>query len=633
VALAIGVLGTAATLLQPYVVGRVVGRIVSHHAMLGPFLLLVGLLAAEGVLATAQVYLLGRAGNSVVLDVRGSLTRRLLRAPIATHLERQRGDVFATMVGDTSLMGNMLAQSFATLVVSVLTVIGAIAFMAYINLLLTGVIFVCVVCGAAASVVLAHRLRRATRQSRNRVGEFGSALQRALSAVRTVKISRAEAYEERRIGAYALKSFKASMHATRLTALMASVMNVGIQASFVVVFTVGAFLLADGTLTTANFSAYLLYLLYLIAPLTSLATGVAQFQQGAASALRVTGLLDSIGAEGDAAQDRPATSREQAAGRAGPVAAGAAGPVAARPAGTASGALPASLLRFSDVTFGYLPGRPVLHGLSFDIPHRGLTAIVGPSGAGKSTVFSLIERFWDVNSGAITLDGTDIRTMPLSELRCRIGYVEQDAPAMGGSLRENLLYACPDASQAELDEVIDLASLRGWVTGLPEGLNTQLGEGGAAISGGERQRIAIARMMLARPDLLLLDEATSQLDAESSAVLHAAVARIAVRCAVITIAHQAGPAAAADRVLVLERGTLRAQGTHDVLLATDELYRRFVHARSFQLAAAGFDAAPGPGRAEGQPWRAAMTVTDPQYAGRRSSGMTEDAASQNGNPD
>lgn len=545
-----GLASTAATLLQPYVIGQVVNRIVGHQSMLHPFGLLVGLFVAEGVLGAAQVYLLGRAGNSAVLAIRRTLVSRLLRAPLAAHLARQRGDTFSTLVADTSLMGSMMTQSLATLTVNFLMVAGSIAFMAYLDLLLTATIVACVLASGTATLLISRRLRQATRQSRDRVGEFGAALQRALGAIKTVKISRAEAREETRIGDLARLSYDTAMRATRLSAFMVSAMSIGVQASFAAVFTVGAFRLADHALSTAMFAAYLLYLLYLIAPLMNLLNGVAQFQQSAASATRVTSLMDGVGTERD----------------------GAATPAAPRPAGDVTA--PAPLLRFRDVTFGYRPQTPVLHKLSFEIPGRGLTAIVGPSGAGKSTVFSLIERFWDADSGTIELDGTDLSLMPLAGLRARIGYVEQETPVLDGTLRDNLRYACPDADQADLDEVIDLASLRDWVDRLPQGLDTQMGEMGAAVSGGERQRIAIARTLLTKPDLLLLDEATSQLDAEASAALNRTVARISQRCAVLAIAHQLGTATMADRILVLDHGRLRAEGTHDSLLVSDELYAR-----------------------------------------------------------
>jgi len=576
IAVVLGTLGAAATLVQPVVIGRVVGRVIRHQSITMPFLLLAGLLVAEGVLAAAQVYALGRVGNRAALDLRRDMVRRLLRAPLAIHIAHQRGDLFSTAVADTSLMGSMFAQSLATLAVSCLMILGAIGFMAYLDLVLTGVIVGCVLVSGVVTFVLSRRLRAATGRTRDQVGEFGAALQRALGAIRTVKISLAETREEQRIGTFADRSFRASMDAAKLAALMVSAMSVGIQASFAAVFTVGAFRLVDGALTTATFAAYLLYLLYLITPLMNFLMGLAQFQQGAASAMRITAVTDSLVSEDElapggydaAAVEVPREDQD------------------------------APLLRFSDVSFGYLPAVPVLRDLSFELPRRGLTAIVGPSGSGKSTIFALIERFWPLGAGRIQLDGSDIAMLPLHELRGRIGYVEQDTPVLNGTLRENLLYASPDATGDDLDLAIDLANLRDWVNRLEKGLDTSVGEAGSAVSGGERQRIAIARMLLREPDLLLLDEATSQLDAEAAEALRGAVARIAQRCAVVVIAHQITTAAWADHILVVEHGRIRARGTHEFLLATDDLYRQMAGA---PFPAPGSDEAPRIGEAQAHP--------------------------------
>lgn len=555
-AVVLGMMSTAASLLQPYLTGKVVGRIVGHHAVLGPFLLLAGVFLAEGVLGASQVYLLGRTGNLVVLDLRRSLVSRLLRAPLAAHQAHRRGDLFATVVADTSIMGSTLAQSLAVLISSAVMVVGSLAFMAYLDLLLTGVIVGCVCVAGFLTMLVTRRLREATRHNRDRVGQFGSALQRAVSDVRTVKVSRAEQREEDRIGGFAQRSFAAAMRATRLNALLTPTMGLGVQASFMAVFTVGAYRLSDGSLTTATFSAYLLYLLYLIAPLINFFTGFAQLQQSAASAGRVSSVIDGIGAEDDPADpaDPPAASPA--------------------PSPAADRRSDAPLLRFDGVSFGYEPGQPVLNDLSFEVPARGQTVLMGLSGSGKSTVFGLIERFWSPESGTVTLGGTDIAGLPLEELRRRVGYVEQNAAVLDGTLRENLLYANPDASGPALDEAIDLAGLREWVRDLPQGLETPMGEDGASVSGGQRQRIAIARMLLVDPDLLLLDEATSQLDADSAALLSRTVAKIAERRAVLVIAHQLGAAVAADQVLVLDDGRIRARGTHRELSQSDELYRR-----------------------------------------------------------
>jgi ABC-type multidrug transport system fused ATPase/permease subunit len=213
--------------------------------------------------------------------------------------------------------------------------------------------------------------------------------------------------------------------------------------------------------------------------------------------------------------------------------------------------------------------------MSFEIPACGLTAIVGPSGAGKSTVFALLERYYEPEMGTITVDGRDIRDWPLPELRASIGYAEQDAPVLAGTLRENFCLAAHKASDQEVHAVAALTRLDELLERLPQGLETFVGHRGTTLSGGERQRIAIARALLRRPRILLLDEATSQLDAANELALRELVQTVAESTTVVVVAHRLSTVLSADRILLLDEGRLRAVGTHQTLLATDELYRGF----------------------------------------------------------
>jgi ABC-type multidrug transport system fused ATPase/permease subunit len=242
-------------------------------------------------------------------------------------------------------------------------------------------------------------------------------------------------------------------------------------------------------------------------------------------------------------------------------------PAAARPA----------TVEFSDVWFHYRgrSGRRWVHrGLTFALPAGGVTAIVGASGTGKSTIFALLERFHDPQGGVVAVDGVDVRRWPLAQLRATLGYVEQDAPILGGSVAENLRLATPDAPDEALAAVAQLTRLDGVLAQLPDGPETTVGHRGGTLSGGERQRIAIARALLRRPRVLLLDEATSQLDAANELALREVVAEVGRTTTVLLIAHRLSTVVGADRILVLEGGRVRAAGTHAELLATDEFYQR-----------------------------------------------------------
>jgi ATP-binding cassette subfamily B protein len=229
---------------------------------------------------------------------------------------------------------------------------------------------------------------------------------------------------------------------------------------------------------------------------------------------------------------------------------------------------------FEDVTFRYAEDLPyVHHGVSFESSGRGLTALVGPSGAGKTTVFSLIERFYPATTGSVKVDGVDVVDWPLGELRGLIGYVEQDAPVLDGTLRENLVMASPNATEADLDEVVRVARLTELVGKLPDGLDSRIGYRGTTLSGGERQRVAIARALLRKPRLLLLDEATSQLDAANEAALKQVMLDAAERTNVLVVAHRLSTVTSADQIVVFDAGLVRAVGTHAELVEHDDLYR------------------------------------------------------------
>jgi ABC-type multidrug transport system fused ATPase/permease subunit len=263
------------------------------------------------------------------------------------------------------------------------------------------------------------------------------------------------------------------------------------------------------------------------------------------------------------------------------------------PAAAAESALPAAasapagdapLVVFDRISFGYRPDRPqVLRDVFFEVPARGVTAIVGPSGAGKTTIFSLLERFYEPDAGSIRFQGRDLATWPRAALRAQIGYVEQEAPVLAGTLRDNLLYAAPDAGDDALHAILQEARLEELVARLPAGLDTEIAARGATLSGGERQRIAIARALLRRPALLLLDEAASQLDAVNEMALRDTVARAGESRAVLAIAHRLSTVVSARRIVVLEAGRVRAIGTHAELVQGDALYA--------ELAATQFTAA------------------------------------------
>jgi ABC-type multidrug transport system fused ATPase/permease subunit len=317
---------------------------------------------------------------------------------------------------------------------------------------------------------------------------------------------------------------------------------------------VGGARVASGDMGVGDLIAFLLYLFYLADPITAVSQGATQLQQGLAAVRRIDAVTTLPVEEDDAAPSVEAAAR-----------------TAAPAAAASDGAV--DLVVFDHVSFGYRPELPeVLHDVSFDVPARGVTAIVGPSGAGKTTLFALLERFYEPDGGAIRFQGRDLAVWPRAALRGQIGYVEQEAPVLAGTLRDNLLYAAPDAGEEALGAVVREARLEEVVRRLPDGLDTEIAARGASLSGGERQRIAIARALLRRPALLLLDEAASQLDAVNEMALRDTVARAGETRAVLAIAHRLSTVVSARRIVVLEQGRVRATGTHAELVQGDALY-------------------------------------------------------------
>lgn len=553
-ALILGLMGALAALAQPLLVGAVLKAVRTGGSVAQPAALLAALFALDAVFSGLQGYLMGKTGEGVVFGVRRALVGRLLKMTVSEHDRRRTGDLLSRVGTDTTLLKAALAQSLTSIVVGVVVFVGAIFLMALIDPLLLAVALACVTVAAAVVLVVAMKVRAATEEAQERVGTLGAALERALRAIRTVKISHAEDREEEAIAGEAGAAYEAGVRAAAYEALIGPATNVALQGSFVLVLGVGGARLASGDLALEDLVAFLLYLLYLVGPLVMVFASFTELQQGLAAMGRIREVLEA--------------------------------PVEGKASGTASEphAAGTPVARLDRVCFGYGPGRPVLEDVSFEIPGPGLTALVGPSGSGKSTVFALLSRFYDANAGSVQVDGTDVRRLPLSELRGRVAYVEQDAPVLAGTVRQNLLYANPDAPEAELEEALDLANLRPFVDKLPGGLDTEVGDGGTLLSGGERQRIALARMLLCQPRLLLLDEVTSQLDAANERALKKTIHEVSKRCAVVVIAHRLSTVVEADKIILLDGGKISTQGNHEELLQISPLYRKLVQTQMIEAA-------------------------------------------------
>jgi len=549
VAGALGLLASAGGLAQPLAAREVIEALADDASLLGPLLVLGVLVVVSAAISAGHLWLLERTAERVVLGARRRLVSRLLRLRLSVYDRQAPGDLVARATSDSTLLGSVASTALVQLVNGAVTIVGAIVVMAIVDLVLLGVTTGVLVVVAIGVAVVLPRIMRATVHQQEAVGALGAALERALGALRTVKASGAEERETRTVVGAAEEAYARGMQAAGYQAVVGTAAGLTVQVAFLAVLGVGGARVADGAMSVADLIAFLLYLFYLAEPIASLTQGATQLQQGLAAVRRIEEVEAlPVEPDGDVARRSPLA----ATGGRNPI---------------------PPLVVFDHVSFAYRPDRPpVLHEVSFAVPARGLTAIVGPSGAGKTTLFALLERFYDPDAGRIAFAGRDLREWPRAALRAQIGYVEQEAPVLAGTLRDNLCYAAPEASEAALREVLAEARLTELVARLPGGLDAVVGARGTTLSGGERQRIAIARALLRRPALLLLDEAASQLDAVNELALRDTVERVARGRAVLAIAHRLSTVVAARQIVVLEGGRVRAVGTHDELVAADALY-------------------------------------------------------------
>ncbi|MFD5341135.1 ABC transporter ATP-binding protein [Streptomyces hawaiiensis] len=535
---------TGATgLLLPLVARGLIDDLSHDRAITGALLAMSALVVANAALGALGSYVLTRTAESVVLGARRALSSYLLRLRIPAVDRSEPGDLMARITSDTTLLRAVTTDSLVGLGTGGLTLVATVVMMGFVDAVLLGVTLAVILGAGVVLGVIVPRINQASRQAQNAVGVMGASLERILGALRTVKASGAEHREERTLHEAAEESWRQSVRAAKWSAAAGNTAGLAMQIAFITVLAVGGARVATGAVDVGTLVAFLLYVFYLMSPIQQVVGAITQYQTGAAALTRI-----------EEALRLPSEPAAEAAPLPSP------------------GAQPAALT-FDDVRFRYADDLPyVHHGVTFTVPAQGMTAFVGPSGAGKTTVFSLIERFYDPETGVITLDGRDLHDWELPRLRAAIGYVEQDAPVLSGSLRDNLLLGHPEADEDALARVLKTTRLDGLISRLPAGLDTLVGHRGTKLSGGERQRVAIARALLRRPRLLLLDEATSQLDAVNEAALRDTVADVARTTTVLVVAHRLSTVTMADRIVVMDAGRVRAVGTHRELVTADPLY-------------------------------------------------------------
>jgi subfamily B ATP-binding cassette protein MsbA len=513
-------------------------------------LLLLALFLVQGLFNFVQVYLLGATGERVIAGIRRDLFAHLLGLSPDFFTERTTGELTSRLTSDVVRLQGVLSYQISELLRQTLYLFGSLTLLTLMHRQLTVTTLAVVPAVVFLGLVFGRRLRRVSTEVQDMIADANTVAEESIVQIRTVQSFVREPAERTRYSERINASLRAALRRALTRGVFFGVITLVTFGGIVAVLWQGGRMVLAGDITGGQLVSFLLYAVMVAAAITSLASLWGGYQEAQGSAERVFELLDQQPTVADPPDPKPLA--------------------------------PEASLHFADVWFRYGESLPwALQEIELEIPPGEVVALVGPSGAGKSTLAGLVSRFWDPTRGVIALGGTDLRELKLADLRGAIGIVPQEPMLFGASIRENIAYGRDGASSEEIEMVALAAHAAEFIERLPEGYESLVGERGVKLSVGQRQRIAIARVLLKDPTLLILDEATSSLDTESERLVEEALEQLMEDRTTLIIAHRLSTVQRADRVLALDRGQVVEVGTHAALLAADGLYAR-LYARQFR---------------------------------------------------
>ncbi|MEM9439413.1 MAG: ABC transporter ATP-binding protein [Pseudomonadota bacterium] len=490
-----------------------------------------------------QAVLMGQVGQRIIADLQKRIFSHLMRADLGYFLERGPGPLISGLTYDTQQLRVAVSIAFTGVARDLFSIIGLTSVMFYHDWRLACFAIVGIPLASVVIVWIGQRMRKVAGQSQAQMARLTARLEQTFQGVRQVKADNREDHEAAFAHGLIERLYRLNYKAVRTQAVASPSTEVIGGIAIATIISYGGFQVIEGHMTPGTFFSFITAMLLVYRPLKALAKLNTQIQEGLAAADRIYTVLDRE----PLVKDGPD----------------------AKPLQTQGGAI-----RFERVTFGYQPSRPTIESLTLDIPAGKTVALVGASGAGKSTILNLILRFYDIDEGAVQIDGQDIREITLSSLRQAIALVSQDIDLFDDSVRANIGYGRTDADEEAIIQAAKSAAAHDFITALPEGYDTVIGPSGYTLSGGQRQRLGIARAMVKNAPILLLDEATSALDSEAEKKIQEALNRLMRGRTTVVIAHRLSTIVDADLIAVMDQGRIVERGTHQELLQRGGVYAR-----------------------------------------------------------